>query len=480
MRSLLEYSQLIKKHYEGPLRIYGAGIGAYYLARDILNNHKKFTVECFMVSDESVNISGCFGIPVKSFDECQQGKEIPVIVGTLEWLHEEIVHLLVQYGFENIFVLKDEEYLKIRQKNPDTDADVLFSAHKALIAEQQLLLNQQQMIFNMQLMAEKLREIEIKLRKNPILFEKNGAFHNESYVKDFKILRENEEFDNMVNALVKNLDTESRCEVYRIIHRLHQLCDEKEIYLTKDEEQYTEEMREALDNETFELGNRIVCGKYILPGGIHIEPAVFYYKNGIEQLRYKEKVGKKAIIDAGGYIGDSSLIFSENFDGKIYCFEFEKNNLLSIEDVIEWNGLKNVIPVDMALTDQTGEMEVFIGTVSNCSYNSINNFGRGLEYKKEKVPCITLDDFVYENNLEVGLIKADVEGCEKQLILGAVNTIKEQHPTLMISIYHSIDDLFTIKPLIESIYSEYDMKIFRPVLPYSFIEETLLICEPKC
>ena len=114
MRSLLEYSQLIKKHYEGPLRIYGAGIGAYYLARDILNNHKKFTVECFMVSDESVNISGCFGIPVKSFDECQQGKEIPVIVGTLEWLHEEIVHLLVQYGFENIFVLKDEEYLKIR------------------------------------------------------------------------------------------------------------------------------------------------------------------------------------------------------------------------------------------------------------------------------------------------------------------------------------------------------------------------------
>lgn len=480
MRNLPEYSQLIKKDYEGSLRIYGAGIGAYYLARDILSNHKNFTVECFMVSDEKDNISGCFGIPVKSFDECQRDKEIPVIVGTLEWLHEEIARLLIQCGFENIFVLKDEEYLKIRQRNPDTDADVLFSAHKLLIGEQQILFNQQQMFFNMQMIEEKLREIEIKSRRNPILFEKNGAFHNEGYVRDFKIFRENEEFDNMINALVKNLDIESRYEGYRMIHRLHLMCDEKEIYLTKSEKQFTEEMQETLDNEIFDLGNRIICGKFILPGGIHVEPVVFYYKNGIGQLRYKERVGKKAIIDAGGYIGDSSLIFSENFDGKIYCFEFEENNLLSIKDVIEWNGLKNIIPVGMALTDKTGETEVFLGESSNCSYNSVNGFEGELEYKKEIVPCIKLDDFVNENNIEVGLIKADVEGCEKQLILGAANTIKEQHPTLIISIYHSIDDLFTIKPLIESIYSEYDMRIFRPVLPYSFIEETLLICEAKC
>ena len=53
------------------------------------------------------------------------------------------------------------------------------------------------------------------------------------------------------------------------------------------------------------------------------------------------------------------------------------------------------------------------------------NCSTPLEYKKEKVPCITLDDFVYENNLEVGLIKADVEGCEKQLILGARLTDKK-------------------------------------------------------
>lgn len=368
MKHLSEYSRLIKMDYEGPVRIYGAGIGAYYLARDILTNHKGVRVECFIVSDKNVNISGCFGIPVKSFDECRQDKETLVIVGTLEWLHKEIISQLDQCGFENIFVLKDEEYLKIRQRNPDTDADVLLGLYK-------ILCGQQQIIFDIQTITEKIYEIEKNLRRNPILFEKNGAFQNESYARDFKILRENEEFDNMIDALVKNLDLESCHEVYRIIHRLHLLCDEKEIYLTKDEKQYTEKLQKIIDNETFDLGNRIICGKYILPGGIHIEPAVFYYKNGIDQLRHKEKVGKRAIIDAGGYIGDSALIFSENFDRDIYCFEFEENNLLRIKDVIEWNGLKNVHPVGMALTDKTEETEVFIGAATNCSYNSVNYLG---------------------------------------------------------------------------------------------------------
>lgn len=39
------------------------------------------------------------------------------------------------------------------------------------------------------------------------------------------------------------------------------------------------------------------------------------------------------------------------------------------------------------------------------------------------VPMITVDDYVNNNNLEVGLIKVDIEGAEPLFLEGAKNTI---------------------------------------------------------
>lgn len=479
MKSFPSYSQFLKSNYEGYIRIFGAGIGAYYLAKDILCNHRKYNIECFAVSDKVMNIRGCFGISVKALDECI-GREIPIIIGTLEWLHEEIIDLLIQNSFQNIFVLKDEEYLNIRQMNPDSDADVLFAGHKALLQGQAII----EGINGIHGMTAEIHRMtaEIKrfLPREIVLYKKGNAAHDESYVSDFEVLRKRTDFDNMIEILIKGLDADSRLEVYRIIHRLNLMCDGKEMPLTKGERRSIRRIHDKFERDVFNLGNKIICGKYILPKNTYIETSVFWYKNGIEQLRNKERVGNKAIIDAGGYVGDSALVFSEFFDGDIYCFEIEKNNFSNIHKVLQWNGIKNVVPVNMALLNRTGVAGFYLGTEDTCDYNSIyqNNFG---SYKEEKVevPCISIDDFVTKNNLEIGLIKADVEGAEKLLIEGARNTIEKQHPTLIISIYHSIDDFFTIKPLIESIYDGYDMRIFRPVLEHSFLEETLLICEAK-
>ena len=76
-----------------------------------------------------------------------------------------------------------------------------------------------------------------------------------------------------------------------------------------------------------------------------------------------------------------------------------------------------------------------------------------------------MDNFVEENNIEVGFLE------------GAVNTIKTQKPILMISIYHSYDDFFNIKPLIESWNLSYKFKIFKPIQP-SITSETMLLAEP--
>ena len=76
----------------------------------------------------------------------------------------------------------------------------------------------------------------------------------------------------------------------------------------------------------------------------------------------------------------------------------------------------------------------------------------------------------------MGLIKVDVEGGEQLLIKGAKNTICSQKPILIISIYHSPEDFFYIKPEIESWNLGYGFTIHKQ-LNTSIIRETVLIAQ---
>lgn len=64
-----------------------------------------------------------------------------------------------------------------------------------------------------------------------------------------------------------------------------------------------------------------------------------------------------------------------------------------------------------------------------------------LDYKEKiEVNQITLDEYVDSENIEIGLIKVDIEGAERNFLKGAKKTICEQKPILLISIYHSAED----------------------------------------
>lgn len=69
-----------------------------------------------------------------------------------------------------------------------------------------------------------------------------------------------------------------------------------------------------------------------------------------------------------------------------------------------------------------------------------------------------------EHKLDVGMIKVDIEGAEQSFLKGAKKTISEQKPTLLISIYHNLDDLMAIKPMIEEWNLGYKFRIYRPVI----------------
>ena len=72
----------------------------------------------------------------------------------------------------------------------------------------------------------------------------------------------------------------------------------------------------------------------------------------------------------------------------------------------------------------------------------------------------------------------DSEGGEQLLLKGAVETIRTQHPILLISIYHSANDFFEIKPMIEKMCDKYTFRIIKPANS-AIVIETILLAEVR-
>jgi len=166
-------------------------------------------------------------------------------------------------------------------------------------------------------------------------------------------------------------------------------------------------------------------------------------------------ISGKDIIDGGGWCGDTSMMFMEYDVRNVYCFEphpkvFEslKKVLSDNEDVLRRRKSK-IIPVQCALGNGKGSGTFYSGTDTNL------DFGGGLNRPAQGMKCeveiVSIDDFVREHNLTVGMIKLDVEGSEYDVIKGALNTIKKQHPVLCISLYHTARDFFEIKPMLDDL-----------------------------
>ena len=199
---------------------------------------------------------------------------------------------------------------------------------------------------------------------------------------------------------------------------------------------------------------------------------MFYYRHGLDEVQTLERVKGKAILDVGGYIGDSVLVLSELEPRVIYSFEADPENYELMQKTIALNRIENAVPVMCALGDHEGTSTFHRGGSSSGTV-----YREGIRYTDEfEVPLTTLDSFVKEHPIEIGLIKVDIEGAEPFFLEGAKKTICEQRPILLLSIYHNAHDFFELKPLLESWNLGYRFHIHKPTYGNA-TSETLLIAE---
>lgn len=175
---------------------------------------------------------------------------------------------------------------------------------------------------------------------------------------------------------------------------------------------------------------------------------------------------EEVLVDLGAYIGDTVLSYLRNYGTdcyrRIYCYEITPQHMPTLEKNL--SGFPNIVLRHKGVSDREGSMAL--------SPHAENSSGNTLaETGETQIPVTTLDADIDET---VTLIKADIEGFEQRALLGAAGHIRASRPKLLISVYHSNDDLWQIPQMIHGFYPDYRFYLRYNSSPIYPTEITLL------
>lgn len=169
------------------------------------------------------------------------------------------------------------------------------------------------------------------------------------------------------------------------------------------------------------------------------------------------------VIDAGAWIGSFSAYASKK-GAYVYAFEPSIENRKYLEETSRLNGNIKVVP--FVLSDKAGVVDFFENVIG--SRIQTQGDGDNIIKNSHKVEAVTLDDFVRKNNIKIDFIKADIEGSERNLLLGATEVLRKYAPKLSICAYHLPDDKETLSKIITAINPKYKI-IHRSKKLYAYV-----------
>lgn len=195
---------------------------------------------------------------------------------------------------------------------------------------------------------------------------------------------------------------------------------------------------------TTEIGNG--TNFKMLSSGGTLENKVFWYGiNGYEPESiipwiYFSK-NTNTIVDIGANVGIYSLVSSAiNKKASIINFEPSDSIYKMLVDNISVNKFANIISNKTGISDNTGtllfyDIDAQNHTSASFSADKIKNIDPTVKLIEHQVEVITLDDYIAKNNIaKIDLIKIDVELFEKQVLLGAINCLKNHRPIVFFEV----------------------------------------------
>jgi len=174
--------------------------------------------------------------------------------------------------------------------------------------------------------------------------------------------------------------------------------------------------------------------------------------------------------DLGAYNGDTvrELLKECQNVQKIYAFEPDKRNFKKLQMFCsDFSGSQQLIPINAAAWNE----DILVSFADEGNRNS-GIFAPLMTAKAVDIQARKLDSVILED--KVDYIKYDVEGAEKEALLGSSRLIKTYSPALLVSAYHRSEDIFSLPLLVNAINSSY--KLYYRRYPYIPAWDMNLIC----
>lgn len=166
-----------------------------------------------------------------------------------------------------------------------------------------------------------------------------------------------------------------------------------------------------------------------------------YFENFLD----KGRMNNRTFVDIGAFDGKDTMHFFDwigNVDANAIIFEADDNNFQTVSENMA--SYHHVRLYNQGVADNIGTAPFSSGKGEMSNFSS-----DGDKY----IRMTSLDSKI--SDVEIGYIKMDIEGFEKQALSGAKKIIAQQKPMMGISIYHKKEDIWEIPKLVLDMNPQY-------------------------
>lgn len=210
---------------------------------------------------------------------------------------------------------------------------------------------------------------------------------------------------------------------------------------------YESQFQNAYNTLEDEISKKVYLG--ILKHNISLDDQYFheiekYEIEGYFGTELYKNNGNEIIVDAGAYDGDTIEEFLKDTNRQyenIYAFEPDLDNFQTLKMKNKNND--KVVPICAGLGERKETKTFRMGSGVS---SRVDNEGNS------EIEIETIDSF-FETKTPPTFIKMDIEGAEEAALLGGSKIIRDNLPTLAISAYHKMHDMYYLIELIRKLSS---------------------------
>jgi FkbM family methyltransferase len=138
------------------------------------------------------------------------------------------------------------------------------------------------------------------------------------------------------------------------------------------------------------------------------------------------------VVDIGAHIGYYTLIAAKQVGNKglVYAFEPDPRNFALLKENINANGYRNVVLVNKAVSDTSGNGQLYLNSENTGDHRIFN---ADPDRQAIKIAITTLDEFFKDKEKRINIIKMDIQGSELRTLRGARKLITQNKSIIVMS-----------------------------------------------